>query len=360
MQGRRNAFKVLHQLFLRPPTPIRTVLVLIDDQEFYLGDPAGRRPMHRDYLARLVRAVAGAKPAPAVIAIDFLLRSPSPDGNPIDHPDYKWETAELIAAVNEASPKSVVVLPRTIVWKNGGYVNESAVYDDLDIAPERVSKGYINLPKGDGKIPFLTVKLPNGNLLDSFAQAIVRADNPHLLTENLDGRLPYGEFNPLERFTRVLARDVLRSDPSALAELHNKVVILAGHWHADGLNRGDFIDVHDSPIGKIPGALLHANYVERMIDSRLYWEWKNGPLQIAEIITALLVALISALKMSWWAKILGVVGIIGLVFVGSIFSLLIFALVFDFFIPAVMIVLHGLFAPVLESKFLAGRNKQTG
>jgi CHASE2 domain-containing sensor protein len=133
--------------------------------------------------------------------------------------------------------------------------------------------------------------------------------------------------------------------------LEHKIVIIGGHWHEDGLGRGDFIDMHDSPVGSVPGMVLHASYAENILQSHLYWEWKENPLRILEIVAALLVGFVFALELGWWAKVLAVVFVALLLVLASIFSLLLFALVFDFFIPVVMIAAHGVLAPLVESRF---------
>src|SRR2546430_1229808 len=67
---------------------------------------------------------------PSVLALDFRLRSPSPDGNPVDHPAYEAETDALVKAVINAAKKCPVILPRTVhVDSDGSVTIESAVYD---------------------------------------------------------------------------------------------------------------------------------------------------------------------------------------------------------------------------------------
>ena len=81
-------------------------------QRCWLGELAGRRPTRRDYLGRLMRAAAAANPA--LIALDFNLRSPSPGGNPINHPDYQQETEVLLDTIREIALKCPVVISKAL------------------------------------------------------------------------------------------------------------------------------------------------------------------------------------------------------------------------------------------------------
>ena len=85
---RYHVYQLLQNLSPRKPHPQRTALVLIGDNEYWSGlDLQNRVPIKRNYLARLVDAASAANAA--VIALDFDLRSPSPDGNPLESPDYQ-------------------------------------------------------------------------------------------------------------------------------------------------------------------------------------------------------------------------------------------------------------------------------
>lgn len=347
---RRRIYQALTELLPSAHRPIRCALVLVDDDEFWLGKPAGRRPTKRDYLGELILATAAANPS--VIALDFILRSPSPDGKPIDHPAYKAETDILVQAVNDVTASTCsVVLSRTMDLKKDGTLTiDSAVYDGHELRSDRVYQGYINLPEDDRRVPVTQIEWGDGRTLDSFAQAMVRADNIAIPAVNPHGGLPFGRFAKLEEFHHVLAADVLRKDKGALRTLEHRIVIIGGHWHQEGWGRGDFIDLHDSPVGEMPGMVLHANYAESILHDHLYWEWKKNPLRILEWVSALLVALVFALDLSWWVKALAVIFLTLLLVLASVFSILLFALVFDFFIPVVVIAAHGVLAPFVESK----------
>jgi CHASE2 domain-containing sensor protein len=350
MGWRRSCYRWLHDRVPIKPQPYATTLVLIGDEEYWRGELMGRQPIHRDYLAKLVTAIAAADPA--VIALDFMLRSPTPEGESLESPEFVEETKKLVKAIREVPTRTWIVLPKTTRRGQGGghYFEEAAVYERQDFGQAKVAKGYISLPKDFRKVPLLTMKVQNGGLLDSFAQAIVRARKPHAALDNPAAILPSAAFVSLEEFPHVSAGDVLKGDAKALEQLAHSIVIVGAHWHKDDYQRGEFIDMHDSPLGKMPGALLHANYVEAILNSRLYWDWTPVALHVIDITGALLVALVFALKTTRVLQIAAAALIALSLVVASIISLLAFASVLDFSIPVVIVMAHALIEQYFERK----------
>jgi len=350
MSWRRSCYQWLHDRVPLKPQPA-SVLVLIGDDEYWDEELAGRVPINRGYLAKLVTAVAAE--SPAVIALDFNLESPSVEGKPIDYDQFAPETNDLARAIREVPRTSAVVLPKTTrPSPDGHYLENSAVYDGHDFGQAKISRGYISLPKDFRKIPLFTMKVQNGGLLDSFSQAIVRAKRPRARLDNPNATLPSSAFVSLEAFPHISAKDVLNGERKALDELGHNLVIIGGRWHADGPARGELIDLHDSPLGLMSGVLLHANYVEAILNARLYWELKPATLRVIEITAAVLLALVFALKTR--PLIQGIaLALIVLALVGtSVLSLLAFASVFDFSIPVIIIIGHALVERFVERKKL--------
>src|SRR3569623_429399 len=100
-----------------------TVVVLIDDETYWKREPAGRVPINREFLAKLVKKVAEARPA--IIALDFDLRSPDPTGKETattgdgsvtlcEREEYVEETATLLKTLQALSASCKIVLPRTV------------------------------------------------------------------------------------------------------------------------------------------------------------------------------------------------------------------------------------------------------
>jgi CHASE2 domain-containing sensor protein len=349
LEQRRTTYRLLHKLKPRKPHPKWVTLVLIEDNDYWLGQPAGRQPTRRDYLADLMRAAAAANPR--LVALDFSLRSPSPEGNPINHLEYKAETEKLVDAIAEIAKKCPVVISKALgPEENDGFTVDSDVYDGHDFGDASVLKGYIALPFDERLVPTAPVQLQNGSRLDSFAGAIVRAVHPEMLSKERDAEetLPYGDFMNLEQFNRVAAEDVLRNVPSAVAALAHRLVIIGGHWRTEAVDRWDYIDLHGSPNGNMPGIALHANYVEAILDSRVYPGWSPLALHIVEGIGAALVVVVFTLEIGAMSKALAVAGVALILVALSAFSLLAFGLVLDFFVPVVGAIGHGLFEQVLD------------
>src|ERR1041384_7495045 len=103
-KARYVPYQFLTTLGGRKPPPQTPVVVLVDDDEYWRGEPARRAPIKRTYLAKLLRAIDAAEPA--VIAVDFDLSSPTPDGSVVEHPDYVEETATLLRTIRELADRA--------------------------------------------------------------------------------------------------------------------------------------------------------------------------------------------------------------------------------------------------------------
>jgi len=347
---RYRIYQFLQNRLPRKPHPQRTVLVLIGDYEYWRGELAGRAPIKRDYLAKVLEVLDSANPA--VIAFNFDLRSPSPDGNPVEISAYEGETLKLLEAVKLSSHHRKIVLPKTIGQDNQkNYVSESDIHNGYNFEGGDVLYGYIALPGDTRQVPLLSLQIQNGPAIDSFCQAIVRADNEAILQEHHEeDTLPYGGYMTIDKFTILTANQVLGRDSEALRKLAHKVVILGANWHKRGFNRGDWIDVYDSPIGGVPGTLIQANYVEALLDSRIYRPWKGWVLKLIEVIQALMIAIPFAFEMRFLSKTLAVALISSFLIAFSLLSLMVFGLFFDFFIPVILVLGHGLIEQIREWK----------
>jgi CHASE2 domain-containing sensor protein len=318
-------------------------------------------PIKRDYLADLVDATASA--SPAVIAIDFDLRSPSPDGNPVEFPQYQKETAKLLSAVKRASHQRIkVVLPKTIGWDETQetYVAESDIYNGFNFEGGDVRTGYISLPDDTRRVP-LTLPVKDSAPVESFSQAIARADDEHSV-EGLSevASLPYGKYFKTGDFTVIAAGEVLNSNPRAIEQLAHKVVILGGRWHSQGFERGPLIDSYESPVGSVPGVYIHANYVEALLGSRIFWDWKGWPLTGTEVVLSLLVAIPFTLKIRpRWKKIVTIALPYLIIIAISYFSLMNVGLFFDPFIPLILVGAHGAFEQIHEWRAAARKRTST-
>jgi CHASE2 domain-containing sensor protein len=333
---------------LRPKSyDLRTVIVLIGDDEYWRGKLARRAPIKRDYLAKLVRAMDACDPA--IIALDFDLRSPTPNGELRDNLDYSGETATFLQAVKDVSLKRPVVLPKTIGLAGKSYFAESDIDDGYDFGPGNVLRGYISLPYDKREVP-LTLPVQGFGTLDSFAQAIVKADNKTAL-EGLDVpsySLPFGSFMDPTSFAVVPAQDILNGVPDSGRKLAHKIAIVGAGWSRLALGRGGKVDSYASPAGTISGVFLHANYVEALIGEHIYHPWGEEAAVILDVVLAVSLAILFALEVGVWWK-LGVAFVLSLsLIVFSYFSLQNLGAFFDFFVPSILILLHAFIERVRE------------
>ncbi|HUS10213.1 MAG TPA: CHASE2 domain-containing protein [Pyrinomonadaceae bacterium] len=346
---RYHAYQLLQRLSPRKPHPQRTVLVLIGDNEYWSGkDLQARVPIKRDYLARLVDAAAAANAA--AIALDFDLRSPSPEGNPLEFPEYQKETDALLLAVQKAaaSGKKIVLTKTVGAAGQDALATESDIYGREDPGWENVTTGYHILPDDTRNLP-LSLELNTGRSIDSFCLAIARAENAPTLSDisNFSAKFYSGFVRP-EEFPRLTADELLRQGPKTKM-LANRVVMISGDWHSLGPNRGAIINSYDTPIGVLPGVMIHANYFESLWDSRFYRVWEGWSTRILEFFLALLVAAPFAIKIRPRAKKLAwIVAPYLLIFAVSYVSLINFGWFFDPVIPVLSVTAHGVLETVLH------------
>ncbi len=203
LEGLRGSFfQKLAELAPRPTEPRYTRLVLIEDDEYWKGELAGRRPIKRRYLAKLVTELAQAKAH--VIALDFDVRLPDPSSLAIP-PEYVEETKVLIDAIKNAAASGVKIELTTPISRrtreSSEYRRESDIYKanglcvhdrpnaaragversgGADETGKNISCAYIALPYDPLAIPGPLPVVGGGNL-NSFALAIARAVDGELV-----------------------------------------------------------------------------------------------------------------------------------------------------------------------------------
>jgi CHASE2 domain-containing sensor protein len=333
-----------------PLYPKRTALVLIGDEEYWMGELAGRAPIKRDYLAKLVEKLDAADVA--VIALDFDFRSPVPDGAMIEHPDYRAETRRLAAALKTVASRRPVILPATVgVDDQGYYVERTTIFSNFDFGASRVSRGYIQLPYDLRRAP-VGLELNTGETLDSFALAMVGAVDAtarqRIAADGMDA-LPFASYMTESDFAGTTPEDaklfsssaILNGDPTVLRKnLGARIVIVGGAWSSLAYGTGKRVDMHPSPAGSMPGVFLHANYVEAILNDRTYRPLSDKLVMALEIALVLGVAVILALSMGTLRTFTLVSAVcVGFVFV-SYFFLQNLGMFFDFFVPVAVLSGH--------------------
>ncbi len=232
------------------------------------------------------------------------------------------------------------MLSKTLGFDGANYARESDIYDQFNFGGARVKQGYIELPDDMRLVP-LSLPAKEGGSVDSFAEAIVRASESGALARfHETDSLPYGSFMGPEHFLHFSSSKILTGDPNVLNQLAHKIVIVGGDWHSRAYQRGGKIDEYFTPVGWIPGAYIHANYVEALLDGRTARAWDDRVGKVIEVLVALAVAFIFALKVRPWKKLVTVIGITIILVLFSYFSLQNLGLFFDFFIPSVLLFAH--------------------
>ena len=290
-------YQRLHEWLPRQPYVRDTVIVLISDNEYWKGELAGRVPIRRDYLARLILALDDTRVG--VIALDLDLRSPSPDGNPPEDPAYVEETSLLLSAIKKVAARRIVVLPRTIDWRDGRYLTLSDIHSSFDFGAPTPSKGtgvrvgYIAL---NPDVRFLppSLQLADGSNLDSFSWAVARAHSPRLVERfpPPDQKRPlYAMFVPSEEFPTYPATELLSdSAEQRWTRVDQAIAVIGGVWSKFGYHHGGPHDSYLTPVGQIGGAYIHANYIEAILDQRIFPEVSGWFLTAVEAFLVIAVA----------------------------------------------------------------------
>ena len=336
-----------------------TVVVLIDDEEYWKGELARRAPLNRDYLAKLLTKLATG--APATIALDSDLRSPVPERGTQELEAYRVETENLLQTIKTISQKHDVVLATTIRREGAGFTRSPNVFDDYDFGSGRVSHGYVTLPHDLRQVP-LSVPVKNrAEREDSFAGAIAKTREETMVraAEQQEHRgFPYGSFYVPKEFRKEYTSKILNADERELLELlKGRVVIVGGAWHT-GSYKGPIrdedysgsVDLHFTPAGEIPGAFVHANYVEALLSGSALRQMPKPVVLGIEIFCSLLVAIAFALEGSLRRKF-GRVLLLSIALVGiSYMSWQNLGLYFDFFIPILLLSFHAPIEQLRETR----------
>lgn len=350
---RYQVYQALQATNTRQPEVTRTALVLVTDEEYWQGEPAHRSPLKRDYLANLILALEKAEPA--VIAIDFDLRSPTQEEGLTDHKDYRLENLKLFEAVRSVSQNYPVVLPASInLNKNNDYFVERSIYSSFDFRDGWVAQGYIELPDDLRGVP-IPMPTATGKLIDSLASAVVRFENKALhlqiaqLANNTVETLPFGSFIQASSFPVYSTTHVLTADQRTLREeLGHKVILIGAGWSRLAYGRGGTVDATMTPIGEVGKVFLHANYIEALLDRRTYSAPSDWFVNAIEISFALALAWLfsrkhrALIKFSIFASLMLVLPVLTYILLQNV------GFYFDFFIPLVLLGGHAGVEQILE------------
>jgi CHASE2 domain-containing sensor protein len=209
--------------------------------------------------------------------------------------------------------------------------------------------GHIQLPDDVRRIP-LSVPLKGGGRLDSFAEAIVRADNEKALEDVAEqDEFPYGSYIKADKFPQLSADRVLGSDPKTLeSEIGHKIVIVGGIWHRFGFGAGAQTDTYFTPEGDLPGVFIHANYVEALLCSQMFKPVKEVVKKSIDALVSLVVAIAFALRIRFRRKLGIAAGLCVLLAILSYVFLQNLGMFCDFLIPVLFVMAHFAGEQILE------------
>jgi CHASE2 domain-containing sensor protein len=339
--------------------PKRTALVLLNDDDYWGDTYQARTPLKRGELADVIDRLEAA--GVNTVALDVDLRSPRPQDPGLEFHDYQDEDKLLVAAIKRmCAADRHVVLASSVEFGDDGYVEMPSVYTKFIKEMPCVVHGYIQLPFDMRRIPG-TLELADGSPLDSMSLAVTGIADPtaHAQATAKKGEgFRFSEYLTPDDFATKNGRQFIFSgqqlktmDTKALRDqLADKLVFVGANWHANAYGTGPLVDVHNSPGGMEPGVMLHANYVEAILDrTGTFTAISNSTAEMLEIGLALLLAMIGALEIhtAWKWAAFGIGIVLSILFTYSLLQNL--GLFLDFFIPMLMIVVHAIAEEALKA-----------
>jgi hypothetical protein len=341
-------------------------LVLIDDKEYWTGPPEGRVPLNREYLTKVVDSLVSSNVR--VIAIDFDMRLPKPDSMEIPEV-YKAETCKLIGAIKKgakAGKKFVLATPISFDEQRR-YRRDTDIYQanglcerndrpapgqkacDEEFTPQEKANircGYIALAYDLLAIPG-PLPTTDGVDLDSFSLAIAKAKKPSVVYGE---ETRYSNFIPkvtFETFNASFSTAELLSSTNKFDSPYD-IVIVGANWRTFALDRGPAADRHQTPIGDLVGALLHANYAEALLTpGRTKLAVPEWVVRVIESLSSLTAALVMAAIAGLWQKIGALLLLLVTLFFMQWVMLHALAVFFDALFPVFCLGLHSLYERVL-------------
>lgn len=344
--------------------PANIRLVYIDDVAHwtYLH---GNIPTSRSFLADLVTVASTPPHAASVIGIDMELLAPlgSEDGDDDDSRQNEKDNSRkdddkaLLKAIQDAAGRGVpVVLASAYYLDHGRGIQLPNVIRESELRPAKDGGcglarcpgfGFVNLPSDRRQIPLEEVSVGGEQATkQSFALALaslstdadsLRSDLGLPEGKHLDEET-FGSFLPEERYTPVMALNLIADDNQALNTIAGKIVLIGGHWH-DIQGRGALVDNHLSPAGNMSGLGLHANYLASLLQHQYA---REVPLWIG-ILFDILVGMAIYMGFEYGEgrrKLFFLLLAFPLPFAGAYFSLLLINRYLDFLLPVELYFLH--------------------
>jgi CHASE2 domain-containing sensor protein len=356
-------FQTLAELSRGELEPKNVSLVLVGDDEYWLGVPAGRLPTNRQYLASILRSLGDSRLS--VLALDFDLRSPDPS-SPLVQAAYRQETNDLIREIVRQAAHHKIVLAKSI-WTDehtGNYRLDPDVYQAYGIctaidtdgswrnegtpefpidptAAANISCGYVALPFDMRLVPG-QIKVEEQHL-DSFALAIARSIAPDDARDatgmnfgSYMGATAWNKANSV--FNVAQATRLLAASPNVFDK---RIVIIGAGWSSLARGRGGLVDMHTTPVGMLNGPMIHGNFVEAILGRRTFRATASWLPEACELAFGLFAAVIFSLEHSAITKILALLSVSCAFLVLQWFLLLTVGVFFEALIPMFGLWLHS-------------------
>ena len=368
-------FQHLSAAAVNPARPHEVKLVLIKDDEYWDGPLHHRVPTDRRYLAKLLMALDRAEVAS--IGLDFDLRMPDPhaSGLPGHYDDvdefepYRLETDDLVRAIDAIARKRNIVLSKSILGPDDGpFTLRPDVYQayglytklradgmwenpgtkEFALAPEaqgRISCGYIALMADKRLVPPPDQIKDEKFRLYAFPVAIAATRIGDIATDLASGP-HYASFIPKDLLNDpsvvVSAHDLLNNFAKVQPILQGYPVIIGAAWNQRAKGSGELVDIHDTPVGKMFGAILHANLVEALLTNRVYRGFSEHTILALEIAIGLAAGIFFAAFEPWWQRGLALMFAVALLVLLQWLVLQLFGFFLDAFIPIFGLGLHAM------------------
>jgi CHASE2 domain-containing sensor protein len=375
-------FQHLTQSVTNPSHARHVKLVLIRDEDFWNGPLHHRTPIDRSFLGRVVRALDTADASVIALDIDMRLADPYAKVRPGDYAKvdsyqlYRDETDALVRAVGDAATRRKIVLSKTLGGtERDGFTFEADTYEAYGIcsglnsdgtwrnpgtpeypltpaAQRNISCGYIALMDDRRRIPLPIAIVGQSGKMDSFPLAVARARDPGI-TADLRAHEYYGTYINddviADKRVTVFTHELLRNPESATPVLQGWPVIVGEAWSTRGLHRGAQVDVHDTPIGTVNGALIHENVAEAVLSNRIYPGISNTALKALEIVVGAAAAVLFAAFATVGKRLAMLAATMAALLAAQWVTLQLFGAFFDAYIPVFALGLHAVVAGLTES-----------
>lgn len=343
-----------------PVYPRRTVLVVLDDADYWGADFSGRTPLKRGELASILDKLreAGAN----TVALDVDLRAPHRTEPGFEFLDYQKEDAALLAAVGRMCDAGRnVVLGTSVLFDGDGYVEVPSIFTPLRANYPCLQTGYLQLPYDLRLVPG-QLELRNGGPLDSLSLKVVSLINPtaHKLAVSQADRgfryaryLSEADYRPASGPKYAFSWQQLKN--ADIKDIHrdisDKVVLIGGNWHADAQGQGPTVDTKSSPVGPLPGVFLHANYIEALDgEGGTFSPLSDTAAEVIEFLLAMALALVAALEIHSGWKWSAFFASLVLSVILSYVLLANLGIFLDFLVPVLILIGHTLVEEVMDMR----------